>query len=478
MNQAWLVLREEWRYWLRSRLAMGALGLTVVALAASLAFTWAYGELEAARRLQLQTQAEEAFQSQPARHPHRMVHYGHYAFRAPVPLAALDPGIDPFAGMVIFLEGHRQNSAMFAEVTQLASLARFGSLSPAFVLQVIAPLLLVILGFNGIARERERGTLLQLQASGVKASRFVTGKLAALLSVAALLLLPFVGAGLTLLNRGGESSGVVLALAVGYAAYLATWCVITTACSVLLRRSTAVLAVLLVTWVVAVIVAPRLAGTAARELAPVPGQIASELEMLTNAALTDGHSATDPASSALTANLLATYGVDDVTKLPMNIRGVLSSEAEAASTTTMNRAAELRFAAELRQAELLDNMAWLSPLLALRRTSMTLAGTDLPHQHRFLREAEAVRFEFVQALNDLHAEALDYSADIRRSSDVEAEQRTRIDASNWRLLPTYRFQVAQGTLRMHAALQPLALQAAWLVVALLLLGWAARRARQ
>ena len=95
------------------------------------------------------------FDAQPNRHPHRMVHYGHFAFRPLDPLAAFDPGIDAFAGSVIYLEGHRQNSANFADVRQSSLLLRFGQLTPAFVLQTLLPLLLIVLGAGIIARERE-----------------------------------------------------------------------------------------------------------------------------------------------------------------------------------------------------------------------------------------------------------------------------------------------------------------------------------
>lgn len=463
-----LICREEWRYWRRSRLAGSAFVLMALVLLVSVFHTWNYSAAESTRRAQLQQQAETAFLNQPARHPHRMVHYGHYAFRAPVPLAALDPGIDPYAGTVLFLEGHRQNSAMFAEATELSSLARFGSLSPAFVLQVLAPLLLVIMGFSGISRERERSTLIQLQASGVGAGSLLAGKALALLAVAGLLLLPLAAAGLLLVAGSGASLAAVLALVLVHGLYLAAWALGTTAVSGLLRTSAAALAVLLLVWVLGVIVVPRLAGSIARSSTPIPGQIATELSLLTEAELADGHNAADPGFAALTAQLLDTYGVDDIAALPMNIRGIVSSAGEAAATDKMNEYAGERLAAELNQAILVDRFSLLSPLLAIRRASMALAGTDLLHQHRFLREAEDLRFNFVQGLNTLHAEELSYADDIRRSADADAEQRTRVDADHWRLLPEFRFRVAPASERISQALPMAGMLCAWLFVLLAL----------
>ncbi|MFN5994428.1 MAG: delta 1-pyrroline-5-carboxylate reductase, partial [Betaproteobacteria bacterium] len=49
-------------------------------------------------------------------------------------------------------------------------------------------------------------------------------------------------------------------------------------------------------------------------------------------------------------------------------------------------------------------------------------------------------YAFVQRLNQIHAEKLTYADDIRRSSDTEAERRTRVDAANWQLLERFRFE--------------------------------------
>jgi ABC-2 type transport system permease protein len=477
MNGILLICREEWRFWRRSRLAGRALVLMALVLLGSLLHTSTHSKAESERRAHLQEQAEAAFLSQPARHPHRMVHYGHYAFRAPVSLAALDPGIDPYAGTVMFLEGHRQNSAMFAEASELSSLARFGSLSPAFALQVLAPLLLVIMGFSGISRERERSTLIQLQANGVGAGSLLGGKALALLTVAALLLLPLLAAGLLLVLGSDASLAAVVALVVVHGLYLAVWSLGITAVSGLLRTSAAALAILLLVWVFAVIVVPKLAGSLARSVAAIPGQIETELSLLTNAEPDDGHNAASPRFSELTAQLLDAHGVDDVSELPVNIRGIVSSAGEAAATETMNEYAEERLAAELNQALVVDRLSLLSPLLAIRRASMALAGTDLLHQHRFLREAEDLRFNFVQSLNALHAEELSYADDIRRSSDTAAEQRTRVDASNWRLLPEFRFTVAPTSERLRSALPMTGMLLAWLLALLALCVAVRRRVR-
>jgi ABC-2 type transport system permease protein len=108
-------------------------------------------------------------------------------------------------------------------------------------------------------------------------------------------------------------------------------------------------------------------------------------------------------------------------------------------------------AAETQQALALSVHGWLTPLLAVADASRAVSGTDLAHYHRFLREAEDLRYAFVQRLNQIHAEKLTYADDIRRSSDTEAERRTRVDAANWQLLERFRFQPDAAGIRIQQA---------------------------
>ena len=89
---------EEWRYWLRSRTGIAAAVVAALLVLTSFITTSVHINSERDAREHLQATAEETFRNQPARHPHRMVHYGHYVFRTPAPLAIADPGVDPYTG--------------------------------------------------------------------------------------------------------------------------------------------------------------------------------------------------------------------------------------------------------------------------------------------------------------------------------------------------------------------------------------------
>ncbi|MDN8904719.1 hypothetical protein Q0O86_14205, partial [Staphylococcus aureus] len=73
---------------------------------------------------------------------------------------------DAVTGQSIFLEGHRQNTAMFADTRAATDMGGFTALTPANLYQLLLPLLLIIIGHGIMLRERESGTLAVLMAQG------------------------------------------------------------------------------------------------------------------------------------------------------------------------------------------------------------------------------------------------------------------------------------------------------------------------
>lgn len=461
MNAVLAVAAAEWRCWQRSRLAWGAGLLLAALLLATAVLTALRMQAERSAREHHQQQAEAAFLSQPDRHPHRMVHYGHYVFRTPAPLALFDPGLDTVTGQSLFLEGHRQNSAMFAASGASADLGALSWLNPATAYQLFAPLLLILLGHGMLVREREAGTLATLLAQGLPPRRLIAGKALALAACVALLLLPL-ALSTALALAQGERPAAALALLGAYALYLLAWAALALLASALFRRRAAALAALASAWIALTLVLPALAVNAAAAAAPMAGKLETDLRMLAKLRqLGDGHNAQDPAFAQLRAELLAQHRVQRVEDLPVNLRGVVAEHSERRLTDTLNAHAQRRMDAEQRQAALLARHGAWVPVLALAEASRALAGTDLAHHHRFLREAEALRYDFVQGLNRVHTRQLAYADDIRRGSDPAAERRTRVDASTWQLLERFRFVPDAAATRVARSAPSVAMLLLW-----------------
>ncbi len=464
MGKLFTIAGEEWRLWLRSRLALNTLLIFVLLLTSTSVVTALRMSKEQHGRAEQQAAAEETFLSQPDRHPHRMVHYGHYVFRAPAPLAMIDPGVDPVTGQSIFLEGHRQNTAMFADARASAELGGFEDLTGALVYQLFLPLLLIAIGHGLIIREREENTLVPLLAQGVTGIQLYIAKWMALAAASLALLLPLAVMCAVAILQGAAPLASVGVMGL-YTVYLLVWCGLILLVSSVARSRSVALAILALLWLGTALIVPRIAVESASSAIPVPGKLMTDLDMQAELRVVgDSHYADAPAFQQLRANLLAQYNVQRLEDLPVNFRGVVAGTAEADLTEVMNRHAEERMALEVAQARFAAAFGWLSPVVAVAAGSRALSGTDLATHHRFLREAEAVRFDFVQGLNRVHAEQLDYIVDINRSNDTASERRTRMSAENWSVLDTFSFQPAAAGERLARAGAFVAMLAGWLLL--------------
>jgi len=460
----------------RSRVAQVSLfillALSIVAALTSIAHRNSSDDL----RARFQAQANAEFEGQPARHPHRMVHYGHFVFRPLPALAAFDPGVDSFTGNTIFLEGHRQNSANFGDVRQSSLLARFGQLTPAFVLQVLAPLVLVFIGFGAIAREREQGTLHVLAAHGASALAVLGGKATALGLVAAIMLAPGAIALVWLVMASGAPVLPAITLLAAYAAYLALWVLAVVTVSSLFANARSSLVALLALWTLTTIMLPRIAPDIALAANPLPTRLETDIAIQRDLRrIGDSHNPGDPFFADFKAKVLAQYGVEDVADLPLNYNGLLAIQGEALTSSLFDRYAERQFAEQRQQGETVLALGLLSPAIALRSLSMAAAGTDLEGHRRFLTQAEAYRFDIVQRLNRLQAEALTYADDKSRNSDPEAARRVRIDPSHWHDVPEFSYRGATTAEKLTAAAPGLMLVLVWLSAMMVCFRLAARR---
>lgn len=471
------VAKDEWRYYLRSKLAVSVLIIGLLLTISSVIVT-AINMMELSHaRFALQNSAEETFVEQPDRHPHRMVHYGHYAFRVPSALSVLDPGVDAYTGNSIFLEGHRQNSAMFAEQRQGTALTQLGSLSPAFIVQVLAPLLLFLIGYSAISRERESQTLSFLISQGTSIYTLIAGKSLALLSVIMLILTPLAISGVFAVIQG-EGVWVMLGFLLGYLLYLFAWALLILFFSTLFSKNSESFTALVFVWILLCVVMPRVASTAAATMVPSASKLETDFAVIAQLRqLGDGHNAADPAFEALKASLFEQYGVDSVEQLPINFRGAVASASEAELSAVLNKFAEQSMQKELSQTQIARQFGWLSPMVAVRSLSMIVAGTSIETHHRFLRDAESLRFDFVQALNKLHIEQLSYEADINRNTSKDASQRARVDAENWQLLDDFNFTVDSGSVRLARSAFAFWQIVLWIAVLLVIIGIAGRRAQ-
>ncbi len=415
----YVVAKGEWRAIERRRSYLGLFLGYVALLALAAALGGGKQARERERQEGYQELARAQWEGQPERHPHRVAHYGTFAFKPPGPLATIDPGVDGYAGRSLFLEAHRQNASNFAEAGELSSVSRLGELSLAFVWHVALPLIVVALGYGSLVDERESGRLRLLAAQGVSGRALALGKVLGLGFAVG----PLVGAGLLVglvavardpafAAGPGAAIGRLGLLGLVMVLHVGAWCSVSVWVSGRSRSAAQACGTLLCLWIFGCIVLPRVSGVVAESLHPLPDKSSFQRAVQVDTRKQgDSHNPNDPNFGSFRREILERYGVERVEDLPVNYGALVMAYGETLSAETFARHFARLGDRMQAQAEVVERAGLLAPFLAARSLSAIGAGTDLRAQLRFQQEAEAYRYRFVQELNALHRDEIRHAGD-------------------------------------------------------------------
>lgn len=464
------IARAEFLQFRRSGVLV-LVGLVLTALiATSAVVAWRAERAYEAERRRYAGDVAAHWAAQPDRHPHRVAHYGYLLFRPRSPLAFFDAGVTAQTGSALFLEAHRQNSLNFAEASQADAPIRFGALTMALVLQLLVPLVLLLAAAGSVARERDEGTLAMIRAQGVSWPAILGGKTLALTAMAVALAAPAALVAGVLLGRAGTAQWTadawqrLAALAGVHVLYFAACAGAGVVISALSRTRRDATLTLVGTWLVLWVVVPRVvpvAGDVARPL-PTRAQFEAEVERRVRA-LGDSHDPTDENFAAFRAQTLASHGVQRVEDLPVNYNGVVMIEGERLSSEAYQDFRGVLDAIVADHARVAAAAGWVSPYVAMRLASMTLAGADPSAVLHFERAAEDYRYRLVQHLNQLHTEVVRLEDD-RYAATVgatEAPTRKRIAATHWDEAPVFAYDPPALSTSAAAGWTPFAALTVW-----------------
>ena len=381
------IAAKDAREILRDGRLVWAGGLIFLLLAVALAAGWQRHAQINSERSAGQALDYDAWLQQGRRHPHDAAEQGMHVFKPEPPLSVLDPGIEPYVGSTVWLQAHRQSELKFRPAQDATGLQRFGELSPAWVLQVLLPLLIIVIGFNAISGEYERGTLRQLLSLGVSARSLLLGKAAALGGCIALLILP-AAAILSLILLTGAAAADRLDvlrrtawLFAAYGLYLGFYIFLTLAVSALVRSSRAALVLLLAFWVATTLIAPRAASEAASLLYPTPSRLDFDEHL--------SHEIGEAADQAWAANFGVRTQWDAA--LPLSKWGAALQVDDHAGYGVLDQTFGKLWDTFERQEWMQRWVGIVAPVTALRSFSMGLAGTDFTQHRDFSSAAEAHR---------------------------------------------------------------------------------------
>lgn len=351
--------------------------------------------------------------SQGAKNPHSAAHYGTYAFKPKYPLSLVDQGVDKYVGTSIFLEAHARHEAQFSAAADQTGLARFGDLTPDFILLFIIPLLIILLGYNSFTKEREMGTLTLLKSQGITNWKWMLGKWMALFTPIVLIaFILFLIAGIVLSRL--ENFGVfqwdsLLVMFLVYVVFYAVFINIVLLISAKAKKSGIALVLSLSIWILACLVAPKVATNIAQAQYPYP--TTQEFEARVQSDIDkglDGHNPWSEESKKLEREVLEEYGVDSLNQLPFNFDGYRMQKGEEHQAEVYFKHYQYLKKQYTNQSNVYKSLAGVSPFLPTRFLSMSVAHTDYGTHWSFSDAAEKYRITTQEFLNNHFAENSEY----------------------------------------------------------------------
>lgn len=458
-NNVLLIARQFWNSTFHSKAIFGILTVVMVLICFAAYTGWKTYTTQNEMREHYQRVVRESWESNPDKHPHRMAHFGSFAFRIKYPLSIFDFGLESYTGNAVFLEAHKQNTINFSEASLSTGLLRFGEVSVAMVLQIILPLAIVFLGFSAVSKDRENGTLKVLLTQGATWTELLLGKSLGLMSLSLLILIPAFVLTLILMivSENAHGDGLIprYGLAIfSYVIFLITVCLVTIGVSAKSETSKGALLKLLALWLLLAIILPRTMQALGSYFYPAPSKIefetAIEQDVLKEG---DSHNPDDPHYKHLRDSVLMVHQVDSVQKLPFNYGGFIGREGEKISARIYNSHLRKLMAIYDKQNSVTKTTALINPFSAIRNVSMTLSGTDFESYKVFQNEAEQYRYLLAQKMNELQMEFVS-------NEKAPNDKPHKIDSEHWKELPDFKPSFPELTLSLR--------REAWSFMALIL----------
>ncbi len=449
------IVKQEWRRLRRHRLAQAVLTLVVVLVSVIVLSHWQLQQNAIDAQKTWQQTADEFWQAQPERHPHRVAHYGHVVFREHSPLSFLDVGVAPFNGNFLFLEAHKQNASAIKSYPVNASSLAIGFPSVATFFWFVWPLVLIILAYGAISDEKQMNRYTWLLSLGLTKRTLMSAK-AVFYIVLSTIIVAFIACVAALFialtaHVSAQHWFSFAAMMVSFWLYSIMWVLIIVTVSAVAKNNLQSLLSSLAVWLFICVLVPKMAAPIGQSLAPVPehANFVSQLKKDVKA-VGDSHNPNDPYFNSFKQSVLDQYGVETIEELPVNYNGLVMAEGERITSDIYQRhlhTLEQTFAEHERTHQWLS---WLSPTLVLSKVSVLLSGNDRASIDEFAKQAEAYRLSLIQALNKVHTEQIDHHND----------RAQKISGDVWRDMALFEFDMKPAQLPLKNLLPFLV----WLVL--------------
>ncbi len=199
----------------------------------------------------------------------------HKIFLPPQPLASLVGGVSNDIGRNISMAGMGELIATESKYNEDPIYAVFRFLDLDFLFQIILSLFAILLTYNAVNGEKERGTLALTFANPVPRDKYILGKLIGSFTALSIpliiplllgaLLLPLMGVPM----EGGDWMKLIVILFTGFL-YFGVFLSLSVFMSIIMKQSSGSFLMMLVIWIMSVIVLPRASVIIAGRAVDVP----------------------------------------------------------------------------------------------------------------------------------------------------------------------------------------------------------------
>ena len=379
--------------------------------------------------------SRDQWDSQGDKNQHSAAHYGIYLFQPKSAVSFWDYGIEKFAGSTIFVEPHGRNTSQFKAVEDSPVLAKWGELTPSFVLLVLFPLMIIWLCSGAISKEFEAKTFDFLMSQGISWRKMMLAKTLSRWIVLLILAVPTVVVMIVILQLFKSTIAfdwkTWTLMAIVYLLFLGVFIHLSLFFSARLKNTTAATLSMLGFWLVTVWIIPKVSSEISQKQIPLISRWQFSHDLYEDIAENgiNRHDQSNPRTKAFTQKIFKEYGVSSKSELPFNFNGLILQEAEEFNNKIIDKHYNRLFQTYQDQYKRINTLSAVSPFMLSKSLSMGLAKTDLYSFLHFQQEADRYRNIFNKTLND----------DLIRSGSVK-EQRFVRDRSFWKEIPQFTYQ--------------------------------------
>ncbi len=367
----------------------------------------------------------------------------HRIFLPPQPLASLVNGISNDIGQTTEVRTRGELAAEDSRFNEDPIYAVFRFLDLSFIFQVVLSLFAILLGYDAISGEKERGTLRLVFSNAAPRAMFILGKILGSFIVMAASLIVALSLGSLLLPALGVNLNSEEWMRLGLIVltgllYLGAFLSISVFVSTMTQRTSSSFLALLVIWIGGVLILPRAATLLAGRAVDVPSvdelaaQKASYSRQLWQTFRADMKNFRAP-EGAPKDDVQATLSafnqyMDSVT--------AIRDEKMDAFAGRLN---EERHNRQMQRQKVAFNFARVSPAASLSLATARLAGTSLDLKNRFYEEATAYRKAYNAFMKEKTGMNVGGRMMMWKMTDGEEEPPEKIDLTE---LPAFDFNTA------------------------------------